>query len=473
MSSGWTKAIRVLRLNGQPLIAEVSDLDFEKLQQIFQLKELLVRADSLARSDSENHFPEPPPALVELLPQAHTSSTRVVQLQNGADIPWDSLWADSELPPLTYVVRDAQRSDLESMLSRFIPGLCFPAEQFADNIYLGFANYLNSVKGEHIFRLICFGDSSKAVDVWRMWKYGILRLPAQLANEVRADGSTVITDMVLLRRNWDLGNGDSIIEETILDFLRRSDLQPPMVNSVAPSKFETFLMPALFMCLRQKKPYRNARSLGEASMTVASQLLSRATPEVLDYRIGQTQWGRSVWDRSNLNGDTMLHHILEPVSWGHSTDKSDAEAEFCIVLAKKLSLRQLCHRNVDGICALSYAETFAGTRGVGHVWANVRDVIKSQTLSRCRQDGLHLQEIIHTMQDLAEAKKSALDYPFEELGISHLEDVLAELPNLVWYSAQIIRLQWLEAGWTFTDQKQDRQIYEVIRHFKRRGWHYH
>eukprot|EP00747_Dinoflagellata_sp_TGD_P046894 gnl/TRDRNA2_/TRDRNA2_144695_c0_seq1.p1 gnl/TRDRNA2_/TRDRNA2_144695_c0~~gnl/TRDRNA2_/TRDRNA2_144695_c0_seq1.p1 ORF type:complete len:161 (+),score=16.79 gnl/TRDRNA2_/TRDRNA2_144695_c0_seq1:1-483(+) len=129
--------------------------------------------------------------------------------------------------------------------------------------------------------------------------------------------------------------------------------------------------------------------------------------------IDSGQISPEVWNfRLASNGDTLLHYVLEPPSLGHCNDKTEFEAYLCEAAATYGSFSQLCHRNSEGICALSYAETFAknvGSDWQQGAWKRVQEVIKSNMLSRCSDEELPLEALACVVDDLRLDKSSCHD----------------------------------------------------------------
>merc|ERR1719375_874853 len=130
-----------------------------------------------------------------------------------------------------------------------------------------------------------------------------------------------------------------------------------------------------------------------------------------------------VLDCVTIFGDTMLHHILEPVCRGHARDKSEEEASFCLRLVTNMSLPQLCRRNPEGICPLSYAEQFAENTG-WTAWEHVRDAIKHRINMLCAEI-MSLPELLELEQSMEQAIRSANDYAYDAMDHTvHLEEVV-------------------------------------------------
>merc|ERR1712196_121813 len=149
---------------------------------------------------------------------------------------------------------------------------------------------------------------------------GIRRLPSEVANEVDDGGETVLTRLADFYRTCCCTHRPAWVARTTMDFLQRGDLQPSMVNAMRVIDgwccSRHLLLPVLHLSLREKKPFRNSRSIGSANMDVALELL--------------TSWAdlssEGIINRLTISGDTMLHHILEPANSRHAYDKGELEA---------------------------------------------------------------------------------------------------------------------------------------------------
>ena len=138
-----------------------------------------------------------------------------------------------------------------------------------------------------------------------------------------------------------------------------------------------------------------------------------------------------ILDFTQNDGDNILQYILEPALHQHVGDKSQLEARLCQLLARKLSFHQLCHRNNEGICALSYAEEYVlNTRPSWHDgdWLRVRDAIKENMLMRCKENVASFEHLVRTVHELWNGL-SELDDPLRHTvgsTIAGLEDALSE-----------------------------------------------
>lgn len=284
----------------------------------------------------------------------------------------------------------------------------------------------------------------------------MLSLPEEEANRIQHDGMTVLIAMAKVVSDWPWSDAEDL-ENMVMEFLDREDLSLEMLRSVFETSWcgMTNSVSAMFLCLREKKPDRNRSSTGAGNMRIAHRIMSilaEMSPEVLG---GLT---------SVFFGDTMLHHILEPTGPMHSNDKSAEEAHFCLSLVAKMSLPQLCHRNREGICALSYAEDFAAQIRGRMPWVEVRDTIKHRIvlLSSEITSLANLLEQVHMIQ---QAERSA---SHEGLETAHLQELISTIRGFAWKLAELVRDEWLRWGWRFRSRALPGQIDEVIQHFRPR-----
>ncbi len=82
----------------------------------------------------------------------------------------------------------------------------------------------------------------------------IMGLSSEIVNKVRPDGSTILTDMIKFSRNYSDDWICTRLQKIIMEFVRRTDLESLMIDSIAQVEG-----PALYLCLREKKPFRDGR----------------------------------------------------------------------------------------------------------------------------------------------------------------------------------------------------------------------
>jgi len=126
-----------------------------------------------------------------------------------------------------------------------------------------------------------------------------------------------------------------------------------------------------------------------------------------------------------------------------------------------MSLPQLCHRNREGLFALSYAEEFAATTRWAD-WLQVRDALKHRMILLSSQIIL-LPELLQHLQLLNQAAQSATDHDLET---AHLEEVILAASDVAWRRADQVRREWLRRGWRFQTRVMSEQVEEVIQHFQ-------
>jgi len=301
-------------------------------------------------------------------------------------------------------------------------------------------------------------------EFWATLRFGLLNLPAEEANQIHHDGTTILIAMARLCSNLDSYDDDSIcaqpLENMVLEFLCREDLSIEMITSVIRVSSWSVLGPglnatvsALILNLREKKPHRNGRSLGKGRMRIAHRIMNILAEQAPDLLGCVTSDGF---------GDTMLQHILEPTIKLHSFDKSEEEAHFCLNLTAKMNLAQLCHMNLEGICALSYAEEFATERPDWAVWLQVRDALKHR-MNLLSSQITSLPERLQHMQVLDQATRNAAD---NHLETACLEEVVLATKEVAWRLADQVRRHWLDRGWRFHTRATPDQVEEVLQHFQ-------
>eukprot|EP00929_Paragymnodinium_shiwhaense_P069538 TRINITY_DN35065_c0_g1_i1.p1 TRINITY_DN35065_c0_g1~~TRINITY_DN35065_c0_g1_i1.p1 ORF type:complete len:479 (+),score=48.35 TRINITY_DN35065_c0_g1_i1:74-1438(+) len=447
------RTLSVLQLSGEVLSTVVDIAQEEKLQTVGDVKALLASV--------QEHYV----GLVDLL----TPSSGEL-LADSDEIPWESLSVDSGVPLLTYILRPPG-PELEKVVAKIeceypLPtgegGIHFDSE----NPHHICRELMDSGLFQHAFCIPRESCSPLIQEFCILWRLCLLQLPAEKSNEVRPDGTTLLGDMIAAHSHSLYEPALAVVSAIALEFLRRQALVPEFVNrrimcSLKPDS--TMELPAVYLCLRAKQPTRGRRSPGQGSMMIASELLrvwADETPGIL----GCTR----------PNGDTMLHHILEPCHAYHLRDKSRDEAEFCETLAMKMSLRELCHRNAEGICALSYAETVAHRALESQFpaswadgWVRARDAVRDQMLSKCRKwGGARIQDLLELVQGLWDAIRSADDYDYDMLQTEHLEQVVEAMEGVVWRRLQKERDSWLEGGWEFQSRSMSFQITEVLNYYR-------
>lgn len=263
-------------------------------------------------------------------------------------------------------------------------------------------------------------ESHAIMDFYSLWGSIVRALPAHKINEISEDGSTLLSCMLLFAQEHDHGDlMDDKCADIVKEFVRRSDLHPSVTNSIvtltgqeAPGYAITGRAPALWLCLRGKKVFRNGRSCSTGN--------SKILQEVALVMLEACELSSEVLDFTTEHGDTLLHYILEPSSRAHECDKSQSEARLCCLVAAKLSLHQLCHRNDEGICALSYSEQYAHNTGPSWhqgAWHRVLWTIGGHMLTRFKESitSSSSLDLGRTVGSLKDALESAATYQYEHL----------------------------------------------------------
>eukprot|EP00971_Amphidinium_carterae_P030548 600803-Amphidinium_carterae.1 len=132
------------------------------------------------------------------------------------------------------------------------------------------------------------------------------------------------------------------------------------------------------------------------------------------------------------------------------------------------TLQQLCHRNADGLCALTYAEEFAAV-AEDPIWHRVRDTIQTRIISSC--EGCPLPELILEARGMRIALTHVLmlgengNYPSALDKYPFMESTCQSMWGCVLLKADALREQWRRQGWRFHSAVRKSQIQEVINHF--------
>mmetsp|Transcript_45553 Transcript_45553/g.90274 ORF Transcript_45553/g.90274 Transcript_45553/m.90274 type:complete len:462 (+) Transcript_45553:21-1406(+) len=457
-----SRLIACRRLSGGLLQTGVDVSALEDMTTIRQLKAIFAKADPMC----------PPVPWVSLLEHhAHGQAGGLVDLSDSDEIPWAQLEASSTGMP-TYIVRspdlmpmvlnllietghDVHRQILShqqqeaGIASPGGGGWHFPQILF----YEHFSDMMESVSWSQL-------REETRSEFWATLRFGLLNLQAEEANQIQDDGMTILIAMVRLCWHPKTALARWELEDMVLEFLSREDLSMEMINSVVRMSWSSGSFPkatvsALILSLREKQPYRDGRSVGGGSMCIAHRImiiLAERAPEVLGCVT------------SEMFGDTMLQHILEPTSKRHAFDKSEEEARFCLSIVANMSLPQLCHRNREGICALSYAEQFAANIDWDD-WLHVRDALKHR-MSLLTSKITSLPDLLQQVQLLEQAVISATYY---ELETAHLEEVVLATREVAQRFANQVRLEWLDKGYRFQARAVPEQVEEVIQHLQSRA----
>jgi len=458
-----SRVISCRRLSGVLLQTSVDVSDLQDLTTVRQLKAIFATADPVC----------PPVPWVSLLGHSVRGQTEgLVELSDSDGIPWAQLKASSK-GMLTYIVRSP---DLMAMVRKLLNEALYLAggHPRLDILQHGVSLALPGRDG-WLFPQILFYKPFCAMlesvmwyrlreevrsEFWATLRFGLLNLTGEEANQIQHDGATILMAMARLCCDLNQFADDCAqpLENMVVEFLGREDLSTEMISSAvrmswsARGPAHNATVSALILSLREKKPYRNGRSIGRGSMRVAHRIMSIQAEQAPDVLGCVT---------SDMFGDTMLQHILEPVSCGHAGDKSEQEARFCLSLVARMSLPQLRHRNREGICALSYAEQFATNTGWAD-WLQLRDALKHRMKSLSSQI-TSLPELLQHVQLLDQAAGSATD---NDLETAHLEEVVLAARDVAWRLADQVRREWLGRGWRFRACAMPEQVEEVMQHFR-------
>jgi len=400
-------------MNGELLERHATQVELDRLKCVRELRDFFAEADASL----------PAFAWVDLV---DGSATEPRPLEDHGDIPWDAVMSSSGVPPLTYIVRAVDFRSMVWNMTEFrlkvldSPNFVWysiPPENAPLLDLIGFDIFI------HGLRLVDMSTDPACKGFWSKFRFAILHVPPSIAN--RLEGGPVLLHLLAAHIKADRHHVHvDILEDIVVEFLQREDLDPASFAAecyVEHWDGSGWCLTALGMCLRKKDVRRDCRSIGGPIQTIALAMLHRWADEV-----------PSMMGPLNDLDDTALHHTLEPTRSVHASDKCPWEASLCELLATRMSVQQLCHRNREGLVALSYAEDFVANTGAdwAHgIWVRVREVIKhnmfralelpcatelsaladdlQDALASARQKGMateHLTEVVDTIQREVHAK---------------------------------------------------------------------
>jgi len=466
-----SRLISCRRLSGGLLQTSVD----AEVSTIREVKEAFAQADPV----------RPPVPWVALLGEhVRGQAGGLVELPDSEDI--ENPWVQLELSStgmLTYVVRSPDlmamivNLEVESDLCRLCPPpLMSPPPPPPGRggwhireilLYKDLLRMMKSVSWDNLLY------SEAAAEFWETLRFGLLNLPAEEANKIEHDGMTILIGLARLYCELDIE-----IPNSLLDFLSREDLSIEMIKSVVvteiafPSPLDARMVASHHQAMFGAASGAKVSAL---SLTLSFSLafhaydstgrMLRIAHRIVEVLAEQAPEVSGVSDR----GDTTLMNILTLshfyLCWMGPVrhEKVEAWARLCLSLVAQMNLPQLCHRNLEGLCALSLAERrwFEKIVDDKDKW---RAELQQVRLALKQRIILLASQII-SLPDLLQ-QVDVLDRALRDLWCADLEEVVSAVKGAARSLAAQVRREWLDRGWRFQTRAMHDQVEEVIQHFQ-------
>lgn len=348
--------IRVTRLSGGNLDVTVAEFEITQLLTIKDLKICLAAADES----------KPPASLVQLFEPGKDQPL-------PADAPFPGGWVldpEPNAPLLQYVITDDVMLVLRGETrgaptlhwqgawghKRAIEGDWPNTDDGREQPWRMFEPQVGEICWKLGYDVSCGFDGCKEfIDAWKWLAMG---LSDSRANEVYPDGTTLLLRILRCTLQWGAHLQAFEFDTLLLDFIQleklRCDIISKSLSKLGQDQVKLLALPhgAEFVLALLKKD------------------------------AGREFWAGKWWN----DGDNLLQYILDPVyCWSRRTN---INAELCIALAEKFSLREFCHLNDSGFYALTYTESLveqAAKMGEEERWLDVRETLKANMIRRFRE----------------------------------------------------------------------------------------
>jgi len=460
-----SRLISCRRLSGGLLQTSVD----AEVSTIREVKEAFAQADPV----------RPPVPWVALLGEhVRGQAGGLVELPDSEDI--ENPWVQLELSStgmLTYVVRSPDlmamivNLEVESDLCRLCPPpLMSPPPPPPGRggwhireilLYKDLLRMMKSVSWDNLLY------SEAAAEFWETLRFGLLNLPAEEANKIEHDGMTILIGLARLYCELDIE-----IPNSLLDFLSREDLSIEMIKSVVVTEI-AFPSPLDAQSHRAMFGAASGATVSALSLTLTSALtyhdsesagsILRIAHRIVEVLAGQAPEVLGVSD----DGDTTLMSILTLECFNdywmgpqRHEEKVEAWARLCLSLVAQMNLPQLCHRNLDGLCALSLSSGVERAKLL-----QVRLALKQRIILLASQI-TSLPDLLRQVDVLDRALRDDLWLRPGTNRNADLEEVVSAVKGAARSLAAQVRREWLDRGWRFQTRAMHDQVEEVIQHFQ-------